>query len=154
VTVRDFVWWSGLTVGEARRALESVTPALRQETIGSDVYWSTTSMPPQGRKPVSPVLLLPNYDEYFIAYRDRGPIAPPAGSRAPADPMDAFAHLLCVDGRFGGVWRRTIGRTSVAIELAPLRPLGRAHRAAAETAAAEHAAFLGLALELAIRPAR
>ena len=31
VTVNDFVWWSGLTVGEARRAFESVSPALRTE---------------------------------------------------------------------------------------------------------------------------
>jgi hypothetical protein len=68
--------------------------------------------------------------------------------------VDAYAHLLCVDGRFGGVWRRTIGRRAVAIELGPLRPLSRAHRAAAETAAAEHAEFLGRALELTIRPGR
>ena len=42
VTVNDFVWWSGLTVGEARRAFESVSPALRQEAIGDHTYWSIT----------------------------------------------------------------------------------------------------------------
>jgi hypothetical protein len=154
VTIRDFVWWSGLTVGEARKALEAVSPALQQETIGGDTHWSTRSQPPAGRTPPSPVYLMPNYDEYFIAYRDRGPITPLAGPRALQEPLDAYAHLLCVDGRFGGVWKRTIGRKGVAIELRPLRPLSRTHRGAAAVAAEEHAAFLGLPLTLTVRPPR
>ena len=41
VTINDFVWWSGLTVGEAKRAFEAVSPALRTEQIGEDTYWSS-----------------------------------------------------------------------------------------------------------------
>ena len=38
VTLRDFVWWSGLTVGEARRGLEGAGPALVRETVeGADL---------------------------------------------------------------------------------------------------------------------
>jgi hypothetical protein len=150
VTIRDFVWWSGLTTGEARRAFEAVSPALRTETLGEDTYWSSAVVPPAARRSVPPVHLLPNYDEYFIAYRDRKPTAietAPVGT----DPQDAFAHWLCVDGRFGGIWRRTIGRARVDIELAPYRPLSKPLRDAAHDAAERHAAFLGLPAAITIR---
>jgi hypothetical protein len=153
VTVNDFVWWSGLTVGEARRAFESVSPALRRETIGDDVYWSTAAEPRKGRGPVVPVHLLPIYDEYFIAYRDRRPTAALLPPDAPPDPMDSFANLLCVDGRFGGFWRRTIGSRAVGVQLLPYRTLSRAHMTAAEEAAGRYAAFVGLPLEFSVRPA-
>ena len=67
--------------------------------------------------------------------------------------MDSFAHLLCVEGRFGGFWRRTVGPREVAVELLPYRALNRTHLAAAETAAERYAAFLGLPLAFSVRPA-
>ena len=101
-----------------------------------------------------PVHLLPNYDEYFIAYRDRSPTAALLPPSAPADPMDSYAHLLCVEGRFGGFWRRTVGSRAVAVQLLPYRTLSRAHLAAAKEAAGRYAAFLGLPLEFSVRPAQ
>jgi hypothetical protein len=153
VTVNDFVWWSGLTVGEARRAFEAVSPALRTERIGEDTYWSSPAEPKGTRQPIPPVHLLPIYDEYFIAYRDRRPTAALLPPSAPADPMDSFTNLLCVEGRFGGFWRRTVGTRAVAVQLLPYRALSRPHRAAAEEAAERYAAFLGLPLEFSVRAA-
>ncbi|MEO6007845.1 MAG: winged helix DNA-binding domain-containing protein [Vicinamibacteraceae bacterium] len=153
VTVNDFVWWSGLTVGEARRALEAVSPALRTEQLGGDTYWSSPTEPKATKRAVPPVHLMPNYDEYFIAYRDRRPTAALLPPNAPADPMDSFAHLLCVEGRFGGFWRRTVGSRKVAVQLLPYRALSRVHVAAAEEAAERYAAFLGLPLDFSVRPA-
>lgn len=157
VTIRDFVWWSGLTTTEARRALESVSPALRTETIGDATYWSSPKAPPAGRAPVGPVHLLPNYDEYFIAYRDRRPTAEPTGAPDPIDPMLAYWHVIAIEGRLGGFWKRTIDAKKAAIELVPHRPLSRTHRAAAEDAAARYGAFLGLPITATTRapkPAR
>jgi len=153
VTVNDFVWWSGLTVGEARRAFEAVSPALRVEQIGDDTYWSSAVEPKATRRPVPPVHLLPIYDEYFIAYRDRRPTAALLPPSAPADPMDTFTNLLCIDGRFGGFWRRTLAGKAVAVQLLPYRTLSRAHVAAAEEAAERYAAFVGLPLAFSVRPA-
>jgi len=152
VTVNDFVWWSGLTVGEARHAFDSVSPALRTEQLDGHTYWSAPNEPKAARRAVPPVHLLPIYDEYFIAYRDRRPTAALLPPSAPPDPMDSFANLLCVDGRFGGFWRRTVGSRAVAVQLLPYRPLGREHLAAAEEAAGRYAAFVGLPLEFSVRP--
>ena len=149
VTVNDFVWWSGLTVGEAKRAFEAVSPALRTEQMGEDTYWSSPTEPKATRRDVPLVHLMPNYDEYFIAYRDRRPTAAqPLPSKA-IDPMDSYAHLLCVEGRFGGFWKRTVGSRAVAVQLLPYRTLNRTHLAAAKEAAGRYAAFLGLPLEFA-----
>ena len=38
-TVRDFVWWSGLTVKEAELGIEAVKPKLQQETIDGRTHW-------------------------------------------------------------------------------------------------------------------
>ena len=65
------MWWSGLTVRDAKAGLEMVEPALVREVVGDRTYWlvATRSVAP----PVSPsAYLLPNYDECLIAYRDRG----------------------------------------------------------------------------------
>jgi len=153
VTIRDFVWWSGLTVGEAKRALETVSPALRIEPIGGDTYWSAPSDPPASRRTVPLVHLMPNYDEYFIAYRDRSPTTALLPAGAAADPMDSFGHLLCVEGRFAGFWRRTVSARAVQVELQPYRALSRAHLTAAREAAGRYAAFLGVPLAFSVRTA-
>ena len=149
VTIRDFVWWSGLTVGEARRAFDAVSPALRVETIDGTTYYSASTAPPR-LKPgaCAPVHLMPNYDEYFIAYRDRGPTAPLTPGAKPADP---FAHLLAVEGRYAGGWRRTIGTKTATIAVTPLARLGTPHRAAIDAAGAHHARFLEFPVGIAVQ---
>ncbi|MCA1559991.1 MAG: winged helix DNA-binding domain-containing protein [Acidobacteria bacterium] len=72
-TVRDYVWWSGLTAREAKAGLEMVRPVVAQRTIGQRTFWFAGSRPPPPR--ASTTYLLPNYDELLIAYRDRGPAA-------------------------------------------------------------------------------
>jgi hypothetical protein len=154
VTIRDFVWWSGLTTGEARRAFESVSPALRTETIDGALYWSSPKAPPAGRGSVAPVHLLPNYDEYFIAYRDREPTAEAAGTPHPIDPNSGYWHVMAIGGRLGGFWKRTIDARKAAIELVPHRPLSRAHRASADEAVERYGGFIGLPITVTARAAK
>src|SRR5688500_17522208 len=66
-TVRDFVWWSGLTTADARRGLEINTA--RREEIDGRIYW-TIGPPPLAATRDHRVHLLPIYDEYIVAYRD------------------------------------------------------------------------------------
>ena len=60
-TVRDFVWWSGLTTVDAKRGLEM--NGARSEIVDGLTYWTlggrTTRVPSLGT-----VHLLPIYDEY------------------------------------------------------------------------------------------
>jgi hypothetical protein len=95
--VHDFAWWSGLTVADARRAIELARLSSR------DGYWlAEPAMAARG--PV--VRLLPNFDEYLVAYRQRtakiGALAKKLGTR----PDLLSNHVVIVDGEIAGVWRR------------------------------------------------
>src|SRR4029453_9380851 len=72
-TVRDFVWWSGLTTADAKRGLEM--NRAREEVIDGRTYWSIGRPPSPLRgyavTSSAEVFLLPVYDEYLVAYRDR-----------------------------------------------------------------------------------
>lgn len=149
-TVRDFVWWSGLTVKEAQPGLEAVKPKLQQETIDGRVHWSATARitpPTRG----CTTLLLPNYDEYLIAYKDRGAVVEDArAANIVARSGGAFPHHLVIDGRLAGSWARTLKENSVVIEVAPYRKLTPAQTRAVMSAADCYGDFLGLPLTLSI----
>jgi hypothetical protein len=68
-TVRDFVWWSGLTKADAKRALE-MNRARKQEVDGR-TYWTLGQTTPPRRVHETAAHLLPIYDEFLVAYRDR-----------------------------------------------------------------------------------
>src|SRR5205823_2444019 len=62
-TLRDFVWWSGLTTADARTGIEMAGGDLSCETIDSNVCW--LSSPPQAvPRQSQSAYLLPVYDEY------------------------------------------------------------------------------------------
>src|SRR5204862_221204 len=68
--------------------------------------------------------LLPNYDEYLIAYKDRGLMLPPgAAPRGGIAGLNAFEHPLVVDGVLAGYWTRRVSGTTTRIELKPWKPL-------------------------------
>ncbi len=76
-TIQDFAWWSGLSMADARNALEMIKQNLVPETVqsamdnprSSNTYWlPDSSLTPQKE---SSTLLLPAFDEFLIAYKDR-----------------------------------------------------------------------------------
>lgn len=148
-TARDFAWWSGLTVTDAQRAAESAD-SLEAESIGGILHWSDKE------SIASPAirscgLLLPNYDEYLIAYKDRAPFVD--ASRAAnivARSNGAFANHLVIDGRLAGSWSRTLKATTVLIEVAPYKKLTPAQLRAVTDACDYYGEFLGLKPTLAV----
>src|SRR5829696_1926463 len=79
-TLRDFVWWSSLTTTDARAGLEMVRPRLRSEVIDGQTYW-LSSAPPAVGEGKSAAHLLPAFDEYTVAYKERGAILHPSHTR-------------------------------------------------------------------------
>jgi len=139
-TLRDYVWWSGLTVTQAKKGVEHA--GLEPREIGGLTYWAASWDAP--RMPAA-TFLLPNYDEYLIAYKDRD-LLQPASAKATArqagsDIMvgpDAFAHPLVVDGLLAGFWRRRN-----PVEIVVKVTLTPKQRAAVNAAAERLAAFSG-----------
>ena len=152
-TIRDFVWWSGLTAKDAETGIAAARPKLRQETIDGRVYWLSTLPSPAAPKAKGCVaLLLPNYDEYLIAYKDRSPVID--SSRAAANVVarsnGGFSHHLVIDGTLAGSWRRELKGNSVMIEVAPYIKLTPAQTRAVMNAVDCYGEFLGLPASLSI----
>ena len=69
-TIHDFAWWSGVSVTEAKKGIEMVKRKFKREIIDGKEYFFR--IPSTFKNEIIPAaLLLPNYDEYVISYKDR-----------------------------------------------------------------------------------
>jgi hypothetical protein len=147
-TIRDFVWWSGLITADAKRAVEM--SGVRRENVAGRSYWTHGSAP-RGIRRDGIAHLLPIYDEYLVAYRDRdavphGPSTIASTSRGPV----TFQHALVVGGQVAGTWRTTRRAEAASIHAVPLRRLSRAERASLVGTVRRHEQFLTAAVTLTI----
>ena len=147
-TVRDFGWWSGLTLADAKRAIELAGPALADEEHDGERYWGAAGRTGQAAPPDG-AYLLPAFDEYTVAYKDRSLLAD-GGPQAKGGQLnsDLLNPVMLLDGRAAGLWKRVVGPKSVRISLAPAGRLSRPDRGRLAAAAERYAAFLGLPAEV------
>jgi hypothetical protein len=144
-TAADFAWWSGLAPAEARAGLHAVRAHLASETVAGAVYWYAARTARLSEGALARAHLLPAFDEYLIAYRDRAAVLAPEQARRLAAGGGLLAPCIVVGGRVAGTWRRTFDRRgAVTIALAPFAPPDSRTRAAIDEAAERYAAFLGL----------
>jgi hypothetical protein len=138
---QDFAWWSGLTLTDAKKGLESVRDQLSALEVDGRSYWHAESAkPPVLKEPV--VHFLPNYDEHLIAYKERSA----AFDRERIDRIGArenvlFNHLVILDGRVIGGWRREQGKTEIEVTL--IARLNAAEKKALNAARARLTEYLG-----------
>ena len=150
-TVRDFVWWSGLTTTDAKQGLEM--NRARSQAIEGLTYWSIgprlrSAVPNPSFSVAGQVFLLPVYDEYLVAYRDRDavPHGVALNATGPGGPLP-FQNPLVIDGQVAGTWRPVVSsvREALAERVAvhvSARPLKRAERGALADAVARYGRFL------------
>jgi hypothetical protein len=155
-TVRDFMWWSGLPAADARRGLQMH----RTESFDIDdtTYWrlrdsdaSSAGRLDSSSKP-RPLYLLPIYDEYVVAYRDRHTV-PFGGKTTSGTPPDGmtFQHSVIAGGQVAGTWRVEQRTTGVTVAVWLLRPLTRVEDRALEKEVERYGKFLGVPAALSKR---
>lgn len=111
-TLKDFVWWSGLPVKDARNALEMAKPHLSEERIDSSAYYYKES----SWFPEKTVFLLPAYDEFIISYKDRTASLSSLDHSKAVSINSLFRPMIVINGRVSGLWRRTIIKETLLIE--------------------------------------
>jgi hypothetical protein len=147
--IQDFVWWSGLRMADARAGIALAGGSLDHQTIEGKDYWFDAG----ARSPRQATMvahLLPNFDEYTVAYRDRAEMV---HADRPFEPKifafgSILANVVTIDGRVRGSWRRTITRGGVWVEVHHLDRFKRAETAAVEDAAGRFGRFLDRPVEL------
>jgi hypothetical protein len=140
-TLQDFVWWSGLTMTDAKSGVQMVQGQLAKEVIDGKDYWASSSVPRS--VPAGPVAyLLPAYDEYIIAYKDRSVALDATARKIASERNPVFNSVIVIDGRIVGGWKRTLKEDTVIVTLNPRRPLRKAEMLAVTEAARRYGTFL------------
>lgn len=141
-TLQDFVWWSGLSVAEAKTGLEVVKSQLMHEDVDGQTYWFALSTLP-AKDLAQMAYLLPSFDEYTVGYKDRNAVF----DTTHTNKLNAWGNILgsytmVLDGQIVGTWKRTIKKDAVIIAQNPFTPLDEAETRAFAVAADRYGAFL------------
>jgi hypothetical protein len=147
-TVRDFTWWTGLTVADSKRALHLAQPRLERLAGGDTEMWMAAE-----REVAEPMdqraHLLPGFDEFMLGYKDRSAaLVARHASRIVPGANGMFLSTMVLDGMVRGTWRRAAGAKSVSIALAPFARLSAAERREFVAPAERYAQFIGMPVTL------
>lgn len=147
-TLQDYVWWSGLTMTDARRGLELVKSNFICEELNGQMYWFTENSLPRKTKTTT-AHLLPNYDEYIVAYTQRSALLNESHTvKVDARGNVLFQNTLMMEGQIFGTWKRSLQKNKVVIEILTFTMLNKAQQQAAVTSAEAYGKFLSLPVEL------
>jgi hypothetical protein len=143
-TVHDFVWWSGLTVAEAKAGLGAVAAQLAHATLdGQTYYWADEDAPNAGDEAGG--FLLPSFDEFLVGYRDRSAVLDPARTTAVVPGGNGMFNPIAVSSsRVVGTWKRVIKPRHVVVAFSPFAPWSDSQVQAFQAAAERYGRFLGL----------
>jgi hypothetical protein len=143
-TVQDFSWWAGLTITDARSGLESAKSALESADVNGRTFWFAGSSPAKGKTDAA--YLLPPWDEFTVAYRDRSDILDAKHATRLNAGGGMLSPVIIVRGSVVGTWKRTIRKDTVTVQPAFFKAPNAADRALVAAAVERYARFLGLGL--------
>ncbi|HET7119301.1 MAG TPA: winged helix DNA-binding domain-containing protein [Hanamia sp.] len=114
-TLHDFVWWSGLSVTEAKSAMETIKNNFISEKINSQEYWfpNSFSIP---KKYARSLYLIPAFDEFLISYKDRTAAIVREHHGKAFSNNGIFWPTIVVNGQVKGLWKREIKKDTLIIE--------------------------------------
>jgi hypothetical protein len=148
VSQKDFVGWTGLTVGDAKRGIAAAADALSTVTVEGAAALVATEVFDAAAPPArSGFRALAGFDEYMLGFKDRSLFLEPHQFQAVVPGGNGiFRSTLVRDGRVVATWKR--GSSAKVVDVHPLVELAPAERESAAAAFAPYAAFLGRPVEV------
>jgi hypothetical protein len=145
---QDFAWWSGLAMADVRRAIDIAGRELERIQRDGREYWLVDGHDPRHvAKRIAH--LLPNYDEFFIGFRDRSAIGQRLKSVEVVTGGNALiAHVVAIDGQLVGGWKRLPGKGASVVQLDLRTNLTASERSAVNRALRRFQAFVGEPVEV------
>lgn len=141
-TLQDFVYWSGLTMKDAREGAAFLSKDFEKVVIGDQPY---IFLPPKNKiaGKLQTTFLLPDYDEYGMSYKNRKGLLNdekilPEGPRGSI----VFNHMIVVDGVIEGMWNRAVKKDVVSVQTTIARNLSKAKQLAVAKAVKKYLAFI------------
>lgn len=144
----DLAAWSGIRVGDAKRAWRAISGRLVEIRAPGGPTWALRSGTDDA--PQAVLRLLPAFDEYLLGWRDRG-FAVPSEHRTKVNAGGGWLHpVVLADGRVVGTWRAERKHDVARAEIRPFSRLSPAQRKGIASEAEDLASFLGTPVELAL----
>jgi len=138
-TIQDFTWWSGLSGIDARKGFEIVKSELTSIKVDSNEYWTVPGKADvRGKTPIAH--LLPAFDEFAVAYKDRTAAVNPKYLKEA--PHVIFNPSIVVNSQVVGTWQRSIHKNAIDIALNPFGKLNKVQEKAVGVAAERFRKFL------------
>lgn len=146
-TPQDFASWTGMAVGDGRQILRE----LGDEAIELDVEGVAHAALRNDAKAAASssvadevVALLPSFDPYLLAHRNKEPLVPVEHYKRVYRPAAWLSPVVLVDGRAAGVWSHERKGKRLGIRVEPFRPFTRPTRDRVQGEAEDIARFLEL----------
>lgn len=130
-TIKDFVWWSGLKVSDARLSIEKAHPKLGHYQIDDKTYYMGSKADLTGGSEPS-AHLLPAFDEYLLGYSDRSAVlrkwhkTDRSKHTLEAEKKMSLSYsngiffpTIVVDGQVMGIWKCNVKNNKAVITLSP-----------------------------------
>jgi len=117
-SAEDFAWWSGLTITEAKKAIQSIGRELIANRYeGGKLYVHELCI--RENAPDGEVHLLPPYDEYLISYTDRSHVLDPEHAPKAHNNFGTFQPVIFQNGKIVGNWKKKAEKGGIEIEPTP-----------------------------------
>lgn len=112
----DFIWWSGLTLTDCRRALDMIKNDFICKTVNGRDFWmkKDIQIPPLN---TDSVLLLPPFDEFVVSYKDRSEIIEKVHYGKVMTKNGLFSPTIMLNGKIIGSWKKINTKGSSKVEL-------------------------------------
>jgi len=147
-SVADFANWTGVGLTIAREALAFVKSQLTATTVDGHELWFADNTD----LPASPTVhLLPGFDEYLLGYKNRSAVLELVhAAKVVPGGNGIFKPTVVLDGEVVGIWKRTIKKTVVTVEIDLFTAIALPQPALAK-AIQQYSDFLQLPVEVTVR---
>lgn len=103
-TIQDFSWWSGLSVADAKNAVESIKSNLISEKLNDHTFWFSNKSINVNPK-TNTLFFLPSYDEFLISYKSRWISMDPKFSSNTFTTNGIFNPIIVYNAKVIGTWK-------------------------------------------------
>lgn len=143
-TLKDFVGWSGLAITAARQGIQLVKDKLFSTAFSGSEYWYTANTTSKTDSS-NDILLVPNYDEYLVGYKERALLYDGKNDdNLSREGNPLFNNTLLINGQIAGTWKRTFKKKDVQVDLYPFKPFSKVNQAKVNKAIEKYRRFIDL----------
>lgn len=104
-SLNDFVWWSGLNISEARKAIDFIKSDMIVETFAGNDFFVHKLYKNQ-QKADKTLHLLPSFDEYLISYKNRTDVLEKEHHAKAFNNYGTFYPVVEYKGKIVGNWKK------------------------------------------------